>query len=214
MGLITIFRSKSVLKRIRRSIFRGEVLSAMFGTPCTSFSVARDRTAIIRDRAHPWGKPNQLLSAEDAEKVRVGNLCALATLTIIQWLDRFKLPWCVENPHSSKLWQLPPFQELMSRAHVEDAVIDFCQYGSRWRKRTRLLFGNLDSTDIRRFEHRMCQGRGFCSRTGLPHQQLTGAGPGTLLAQPYPAGLCADLAMTLSSPYLLTDPSSQWFTSY
>ncbi|CAE7512342.1 unnamed protein product [Symbiodinium sp. CCMP2592] len=116
--------SKSVLSNIRTAIFRGEVLSVMFGTPYSSFSVARDRTSIIRNHLHPWGIPESSLSAEDKEKVRFGNLCAKSTLRIIKWLQHFSIPWCVENPHNSKLWQLPPFQDLLLQPTVKDLGID------------------------------------------------------------------------------------------
>ena len=80
---------------------------------------------------------------------------------------------------------------------------DFCQYGCRWRKRTKLLCGNLDAQDVARLE-KLCTGRGLCSRTHLPHLQLTGSNhqgiPWTRIAQPYPTGLCRDLAFTLTSP--------------
>ena len=118
---------KAVLKGIRRAIFRGVVLSVMFGTPCTSFSVARDHTSVIRDRTYLWGNPERFLSAKDKEKVRLGNLCAQSTLRIIGWLQRFGIPWCVESPHSSKLWRLPPFQELLLQPTVKAIAVDFCQ---------------------------------------------------------------------------------------
>lgn len=46
--------------------------------------------------------------------------------------------------------------------------------------------------------------RGLCSRTRKPHFKLTGSNhlgiPWTRVAQPYPSGLCRDLASSLTSP--------------
>ena len=48
-------------------------------------------------------------------------------------------------------------------------------------------------------------GRGLCSFSGKQHFQLTGSNrqgiPWTSMAQPYPAGLCRDLAFALTSPF-------------
>ena len=63
--------------------------------------------------------------------------------------------------------------------------------------------GNLDSQDLHRLQ-RLCTGRGLCSRTRKPHFKLTGSNhqgiPWTRVAQPYPSGLCRDLASSLTSP--------------
>eukprot|EP00975_Prorocentrum_lima_P006655 1432498-Prorocentrum_lima.AAC.1 len=46
------------IQEVCRSARKGLVISAMLAPPCTSFSVARDRTAVIRDRMFPWGRPD------------------------------------------------------------------------------------------------------------------------------------------------------------
>ena len=116
---------------------------------CSSFSVARDRTSVIRSARFPWGLPRRFLSDTDQEKVRMGNACARAALNIIYAPDSRGLPWCLENPHSSKTWYIPELQQLMASPHVQVVVIDFCQYKTRWKKPTRLLFGNLDESEAK-----------------------------------------------------------------
>ncbi len=100
--------SKSVLRNLHRDVQRWNLVAAMFGTPCTSFSVARDRTSVIRSREYPYGVPG--LSIADAEKVAVGNSTAFATVRIVGGLHTRKIPWCIENPHSSKLWYFPEIE--------------------------------------------------------------------------------------------------------
>ena len=170
---------------------------------------------MIRSARFPWGLPRRFLSDTDKEKVRIGNACARAALEIIQALDSRGLPWCLENPHSSKIWYIPELQQLMASSHVQVVVIDFCQYKARWKKPTRLLFGNLDLQDVARFDKRRCSGRrGLCSCAGLPHLLLSGSGPNnkplTLAAQPYPPGLSRDLGYVLASPYVATGFATGW----
>ena len=190
-----------VLMKIREDIAALLILGAMLAPPCSSFSPARDRTMVVRTRDYPWGLPN--LPDHELQKVIVGNKCIKCALLIIKWLDSKKLPWVIENPHSSKIWFLPPLQRLQKARHTEVVVTDFCCYGTRWRKRTRLLCGNIDEADLMRLR-RMCRGPpGICERTGLPHFHLTGSNrhgvPWTTVAQPYPVKLCHQLAFSLTA---------------
>eukprot|EP00972_Heterocapsa_arctica_P051227 7533292-Heterocapsa_arctica.AAC.1 len=63
----------------------------MLATPCTTFSIARDRTAVIRDARHPWGVENA--SDKDAQKLLVGNACARASIRIIKAAILMGIPW-------------------------------------------------------------------------------------------------------------------------
>ena len=99
---------------------------------------------------------------------------------------------------------IPEIQALVNDYQARPSVVDFCAYKTPWRKRTRLLSGHVDPADLSRLTQRVCQGRkGFCSLQQQNHFALTGKGPGnrpwTLIAQPYPPGLCVDLAHLLSA---------------
>ena len=74
--------SPTVLAFIEKLIRSGKVHAVMLATPCTSFSVARDRTRPIRSRTRPWGLPHQ--NDADRERLRVGNSCARATIQIMK----------------------------------------------------------------------------------------------------------------------------------
>ena len=192
---------RSVLMKIREDIFALLILGAMLAPPCSSFSPARDRTMVVRNRQYPWGLPE--LPDHELLKVRIGNQCFESALRIIKWLDSKKLPWILENPHCSKAWYLPPLQRLQKAKHTHVVVTDFCCYGTRWRKRTRLLCGNMEDADLMRL-HRLCRGPpGICEHTGRPHFHLTGSNrhgtPWTRVAQPYPSKLCHHLAYALTA---------------
>ena len=195
--------SRKVRAHIKRDIRRGKVLSAMVAPPCTTFSVARDRTAVIRTRRRPWGLSQ--VSAKDRAKLLEGNRCMRAAIDLIKYLHRYGIPWILEHPFSSKAWFLPELQSLEQTPNVQVAVCDFCQYNAQWRKRTRFLCGHVDGQDLARLQKR-CWGHGICSRTNKPHIQLTGSNsqgvPWTRIAQPYPGQLCHHLAYVLSAKYL------------
>ena len=87
----------------------------------------------------------------------------------------------------------PRLHQLAASAHVRTVVIDFCQYKTRWKKPTRLSFGNLDLQDVERFGKRRCLGRhGLCSRAGLPHMLLSGSAPARPLSR---FGLCVGVVL-------------------
>ncbi|CAE7628065.1 pksN [Symbiodinium sp. CCMP2592] len=201
---------RSVLHKILVSIQRAEVLGAVFAPSMNSFSVARDRTAVIRNRADPWGLPFSTLAPADQQRVLFGNACAKSVLRLIGALDRYRLPWCVVHPLGSKLWLLPPFDSLAALPHVHSQVVDSCQLGAQCKRPVRLLFGNLDSQDLERLSPLRCRGfQGVCSRTQKRHKQWSS----TSTTPPYPAQLYQHLAYVLAAPYLTTDPSTLWLPS-
>ena len=194
--------SRKVLRRLKCDVKAGKVLAVMLAPPCSSFSVARDRTKVIRTRDMPWGIPSHLLSHQDWEKIELGNACFRSCFSLIRLLDKFSVPWVLENPHSSKCWYLPFLQRWSCKSHVHTIVADFCQFGTPWKKRTRFLCGNIVRDDLHRLDQH-CGGRETCSRTGKPHFLLTGKGPHgqnwTAIAEPYPKRLCDALAYALTA---------------
>ena len=103
-------------------------------------------------------------------------------------LDQYKVPYVLENPASSKAWFIPQIQAHIRQQHIQFITNDFCQFGARWKKATSYICGHIDALDLARLQRR-CSGRGYCSRTGRPHVQLTGSHPSgvpmTKFAEPY-----------------------------
>ena len=162
--------------------------------------------------------PDHQLSAADTEKVLDSNACALSTLKIIELCDKYHLLWIVENPHTSKLWLLQEFAQLIASPHTQrSASLTFVfAPGHGGSARSSCLEMCLFRTWIGFPLH--CQTpSGSCSFRHRGHfHDLTGAGPGnvpwTKLAQLYPPGLCKDLEHILSSSYMVLGqhPSSTW----
>eukprot|EP00974_Lingulodinium_polyedra_P035044 3367784-Lingulodinium_polyedra.AAC.1 len=86
-------------------------------SPCTSWSVARNRTNTIRSRLEPWGvsSPRKPFSDLDCQRLEEGNRTLRATLRVVRALQQQSLPWVLENPASSTMWAVPELQTLAAR---------------------------------------------------------------------------------------------------
>ena len=130
----------AVFQHLQFLIQEGIVIFIHFGTPCSSFSIARKHDGgppPLRDRQHLWGRHG--LSRRDREKLLLGNqfmalTAALATLCY----DRGIL-WSIENPASSFLWRMPPVQALAALPRVKQFLLDMCRFGAPHKKPTALL---------------------------------------------------------------------------
>ena len=99
-----------------RDIMQGLVLAAMLAPPCGSFSVARNRTSVIRTRKEPWGITFRPLNAKEAAALEQGNATARAALGFIAVLQQCKVPWCLEHPLTSYLWKTPEVMALLNKS--------------------------------------------------------------------------------------------------
>lgn len=199
-----------VKKRLKSEIRQNRVLAVMMAPVCTSFSVARDRTKVIRTKRNPWGIHTRLLTAEEQQKVKTGNEVFLTCFDIIEECLHYGIPFILENPYTSKAWNLPPMQYYLQHPRIHFVRSDVCQWGTRWKKPTGFLIGNLDHNDTARLAQAICTNcpRGLCSRTGKPHFLLSGSNsrgvPYTRIAQAYPTRLSQQLAYILTCPYHTT----------
>ncbi len=201
-GLEQDLTNRRVQNRIIREIKRKRIFAVMLAPVCTSFSVARDRTKVIRNKQYPWGILREQLTEKEWQSILLGNRCFRACLRIMRILDQYRIPYILENPASSKAWFLPPVQSHIRQSHVQFITCDFCQFGARWKKPRSFICGHVDPLDLVRLGRR-CSGRGCCSRTGRPHVQLTGSHhtgiPMTKFAEPYPTSLCTTLSHILTA---------------
>lgn len=201
-GTVFDLTDPTVRNIIKGWLSSGCVLGVWFGTPCTSWSRAR-RGPIdsgwgpLRSNNHILGLPN--LKPNDQEKVNVGNNTASCTADLIVHGLKHNVPMVLENPATSMLWLCPSLQRCL-RTHCTTFNLDFCQFGARWRKRTKLACWNIpDATSLLQ----SCSGHGgVCSRTNKHHIVLTGSDKATgklwtKIAQPYPSAFCRQAAKVL-----------------
>ena len=130
----------SVVNRFCFQLSQGRIQYLHIGLDCASFSILRIRSQTTsRTKQNPWG--HEKFSGEAA-----GNKFARNTVRIINVCTSLGIQWTIENPHSSRLWDLPPIQKLERRRCTEVAIIDQCEFSLKdpvsqlfYRKRTRII---------------------------------------------------------------------------
>ena len=187
----------SVVRRLCKSMHRREMLGLMVATPCTSWTIARNPTNVIRSVVQPWGTdyPTKPLSQNDETSLFSGNILLQNTLVILRLAVRLGIPFVFEHPASSYAFQTPELQRIMNRKDVETVVVDQCSFGCRYRKRTKLLVFGCCQHTAAQLATCQCHGRGICDFTAKPHIHLQGRS--ARLAQEYPKKLATYLAKLL-----------------
>ncbi|CAE7227529.1 unnamed protein product, partial [Symbiodinium natans] len=116
---------------LRHLIDTCDILFVHAAPPCGTCSMARHirRKGVsagpLRSEQFPMGLPS--LNGVDRAKVEAANQIYTKLGLFLQDLSRRAIPWSVENPESSMLWQLPCFQPLVKDNHVFS--FDMCCYG-------------------------------------------------------------------------------------
>lgn len=175
-------------RRIERLISLGAILG-WGAAPVCCFSVAV--TPPIRTALRPYGIAE--VSDKTKKKILQGNKSAKWLLRLMQISLDSSIQFWLENPDLSWLFRLPCWKKFVLK-HWEKLGFwrtDFCRFGKKWRKRTRIL-----TTTILKNQKTLCLG-------GHVHQTLRGRSAWhrkswTLVAQPYPRGLCRALATGLA----------------
>ena len=150
-GMAYDLTDNKVLRRLERDALNGRIVAAMFATPCTSWSIARNRTNVIRSRAEPWGvrHPAKPLSEKDKLSLDLGNKTMRSTLRLLKLSTRLNIPWALlENPFSSNMWHVPALRRYSDSGVARLAYVDQCAWGRAWRKRTRILIFGCDDADV------------------------------------------------------------------
>ena len=122
----------------RHSCAQGLLPIFHMGTPCSSFSRARDRSARTRIRSpqHPWG-----LFPHPASQL--GNQLAIRSACCVRLFLELGGTGSIENPASSYIW--PVLDELLGDLESVDIFYHQCRFGSPFKKPTRLrVWGDLD----------------------------------------------------------------------
>ena len=176
----------------------GWVVGLHLGTPCESFSRARDvrpGPPPLRSDLQPLGLSD--LRPGDQLKVQQGNRFMRFSVHLLNLTWRFNIPATMENPERSRIWLCPPVLQLFRKKHVTFSVTHFCGWGTPWRKATGFLAVHVDLTRLNVVRCSSSK-RGICQFSGQPHIHLHGkTSTGqwvTKIAQPYPHRMCNALA--------------------
>jgi hypothetical protein len=134
--------STTFLGHFRRAAEQGELAGVMFATPCSSFSLAVSRSGkALRSISHPRGLPIPMTAKETA-RIQAGNHALDATIKMIRCCNRHGIPFALENPASSYMWHDSALQAVLRHAYI--ACLDQCAFKARWRKHTKVAFGNCE----------------------------------------------------------------------
>ncbi|CAK9110998.1 unnamed protein product, partial [Durusdinium trenchii] len=123
--------SEDVIQHLRMLITEGYVFYAHFGTPCSSFSLARKLDGgppPLRSKDFLWGLPH--LKPWDDQKVKIGNQLMQLTVDLVTRLQSVGCLWSIENPLSSFLWLMPPMVQLTKLPLAVRTEFDMCRFGS------------------------------------------------------------------------------------
>jgi hypothetical protein len=141
------------------------------------------------------------LDSKNLEKVVLGNRLLHISARICRVCHSVGIPWTIENPGYSIVWETAAIKNLVLRQKSEHILLDYCQFGERWRKRTRLQHsGGLNFVKIALLCHP--DSAYNCSRTCKRHFVLRGPDGSsgqfkTHLAQAYPNSLCSALSVAI-----------------
>eukprot|EP00435_Cladocopium_sp_Y103_P024002 s4132_g5.t2 len=176
--------------KILRLISLGAVKAVGSALVCKSFSAAV--TPPVRSLQYPRGVP--WASAAMKQKIAEGNAmsdfnhevhqeCEGAVPVVFYW---------TENPDSSFLWRQRKYRKFRDPGGADVCRVDFCRFGTPWRKRTRIV------TNVPKLKGL----RMLCTCT-KPHHVLRGQHPTlkrpwTAVAQPYPRGFAKMVAAAVS----------------
>ena len=83
-----------------------------------------------------------------------------------------QVPVAIENPYQSTIWGTIGFKNFTNIPGVVSTRVDFCQFGEKYHKKTKLVSFDFDVTSI----SKVCKTKGGkCPRPGEPHELLSGA---------------------------------------
>ena len=194
-----------VFSRFKKLVTQGKVSGLWLGLTCASFSRARRGRPDYSgwppplrgdDPAHIWGLKG--LSKADQDRVSLGNKLVLHSLRYIKLCVKHGVPCFLENPLTSRLWLVPPLQCLIRRCSTV-LTFDHCQYGSPYRKPTKVLCWNIDASGL---DCRCSPCEGLCSYSKQKHVQLSGSSKGefrTAWGSPYPLAFAEAVVRRIKS---------------
>ena len=83
----------------------------------------------LRSKQHPWGLPG--LSEYNKMKVEKANAIYVFCISMIVWCCEHKpsIPFTLENPSRSWLWEIPPMKEVMKKFNLTLLHTHMCMHG-------------------------------------------------------------------------------------
>ena len=105
-----------------------------FAPPCSTYSQARFPK--IRSSSHPGGLPAQELTAHDRTVLKYANTVTRSTFAVMSELSDAGYMVSLEQPASRLRLRLNIFKSWAHKSGAVLVIIDYCQFGMPYRKRT------------------------------------------------------------------------------
>jgi hypothetical protein len=151
-----------------------------FGYPCGTFSSARRfdggppplRGTNSKD---VWGLSD--IAGEERARINSANKLLLRMNELMKLGENCKVPFYLENPQSSRLWMHPVIRKWLLNKSSHRVEFDYCQFGTQWEKSTSILsVGNKRLHTDKRMKCKVTwrDKDPICSKTGKPHETLSG----------------------------------------
>ena len=140
---------------LRRIVADYNIAGVHIALPCGTCSKARgiplpDGSAgppPLRDHNNLHGMAN--LSALDRAKIDAANQLYAWADSFVQYLHSKGIPWTIENPSNSWLWEMPEMS--FALAHGIMVHLHACAYGGERKKRTAFLCSNDEFAELEKF---------------------------------------------------------------
>ena len=104
---------------------------------------------------------------KDRKLVQMANRVSDNSFDILRWCSENDVSWSIENPAASLLWATPEWRELLEDFAPCKVIVDYCQYGEEWRKRTHIYTWSSEHPNFLKSLRAMCDG-------GHAHKLLSG----------------------------------------
>jgi hypothetical protein len=88
--------------------------------------------------------------------VRLRNTLAQHTFEVARECVANSVPVTIENPKASIMWGTAACTSFEAAAATHHILLDYCQYGTLYRKSTRLLIAAADNTFLAALSRRCC----------------------------------------------------------
>jgi len=142
------------------------------------------------------------LCERDRQKVNNANTILREAVKFVKFCIDKNIPGYIENPKSSRLWKTRAIQRLLKHHCTKLVDLDMCQYGTPWKKPTRLLVFCRHADQV---NFQCCAPKkGLCSATHKSHVQLSGmiasGGFQTKQAQRYPRKFAESIVRQIFVP--------------
>ena len=179
---------------LRHMVTECHVSAVHIAPPCGTCSRAREIKLSdawhgpqpLRNSAFPYGVP--WMSTRDADRVETANSLYMHMAQFCRFLNDLTIPWTVENPTNSWLWELPCMQDLVHQFFFTS--FHSCAYGGQRHKSTAFLTNNAAFLIF----CKQCDNSHIHLEWGYNHDAQKFS---TALEAEYPKGLCEVYAQVM-----------------